>query len=88
MRLSCASSRAVVAAVVSYIGAAPIPSATIRDAVVVVAVASALAWPRLTGRASTSCSISPSAPPESSHDERERPSLVTAVTSTEEHHVQ
>lgn len=78
MRLSCASSRVVTAAVFSYIGASPIPNAGVRDVVVVSAVVTALAWPRLLGRRAASCSLSPVAPsvswperPESSPDDRD-----------------
>ena len=85
MRLSCVSSRVVAAAVVSYIGAAPIPDATIRDVVPLIAVAATLAWPRLMGRRS-SCAVTPVTPSEP-HAERERPSQVTTVERTEEDHV-
>lgn len=82
MRLSCVSSRAVAAAVVGYIGAAPIPDATVRDAVPLIAVAATLAWPRLMGRGS-SCAVAPPEP----NVERERSSQVTTDERTEEHHV-
>ena len=82
MRLSCVSSRAVAAAVVGYICAAPIPDATVRDAVPFIAVAATLAWPRLMGRRS-SCAVAPSEP----NAERERSSQVTTDERTEEHHV-
>ena len=61
----------VTAAVFSYIGASPIPSAAVRDVVVVSAIVGALAWPRLLGRPATSCSLSPVTQPASSHESPE-----------------
>ena len=86
MRLSCASSRIVAAAVLGYIGAAPVPNATIRDAVVIIAVAGAIAWPRLRGRSSLTCAV-PAARPVS-RTSHETPSQVAAIESTEVDHVQ
>lgn len=84
MRLSCVSSRVVAAAVVGYVGAAPIPDAAIRDVVPLIAVAATLAWPRLKGRGSSCATpVTPLEP----HTERERSSQLTNVERTEEHHV-
>ncbi|MHB8334391.1 MAG: hypothetical protein ACYDEH_05770 [Acidimicrobiales bacterium] len=79
------SSRVVAAAVVGYIGAAPIPDAAIRDVVPLIAVAATLVWPRLMGRRS-SCAVAPVTPSEP-HAERARSSQLTTVERTEEHHV-
>ncbi len=61
-------------AVFSYIGASPIPSATLRDVVMVSAMVGAFAWPRLMGRRALSCSLPSTRNQTTSH---ENPELAT-----------
>ena len=81
------SGRVVAAAVVAYIGATPIPEAALRDVIVVVAAAAALAWPRFVGRATLSCPVATPGPSNPPGTHAARPSAPTAIDRLEERHV-